>query len=299
MIDSFITKNKTDHIVRGKIKVTPYSIEGCSGPSDSFYIFVQPVISIIPEVSIYGNALTASFPTKDTAYYRYRWFRDGIEIYPSYGLRKTIHAAKPGKYTVAFSNNCFTGIQSKEVTISVSAPRKIYVDSSAIAGNNNGTSWSNAFNHLQDGMAVASINDTILVAKGTYYPDEGKGLKDNDSLLSFNIPNGITLLGGFPKGGGLLSSRDWNKNIVKLSGEIQKDGLYRNNTGVIVFTDHVDPNTVIDGFCILEGGTGGNTYNYGNHQGAWFNDGIGGQSNPLIYCILQWRISFRNCKSYI
>ncbi|MBK7437856.1 MAG: hypothetical protein IPI77_13895 [Saprospiraceae bacterium] len=200
MIDSFIAKNNTDHIIKGKIKVTPYSIEGCSGPSDSFYIFVQPEINIIPEVTINGNTLISSFPPKDTFSYEFKWFRNGIEIYPSNSnrIRKSIHATIPGVYTVAFANYCFIGKQSKEVTILPTQPKKIYVDSLAVKGNKNGTSWPDAFTFLQDGLAAASINDTILVAEGTYYPDEGKGLIDNDSTTSFDIPYGVVLLAGFP-----------------------------------------------------------------------------------------------------
>ncbi|NIP28838.1 MAG: hypothetical protein GWN67_19575, partial [Phycisphaerae bacterium] len=45
-----------------------------------------------------------------------------------------------------------------------------YVDDDA-TGANNGSSWDDAFNYLQDAVAVARYGDKILVAQGTYKPD--------------------------------------------------------------------------------------------------------------------------------
>ena len=49
--------------------------------------------------------------------------------------------------------------------------KDIYVDKSA-PGPHDGTTWEKAFLYLQDGLAVAVAGDTILIAKGEYYPDE-------------------------------------------------------------------------------------------------------------------------------
>jgi hypothetical protein len=45
------------------------------------------------------------------------------------------------------------------------AGRTIYVDGDSPGGN--GSSWADAFMHLQDGLAAADANDEIRVAQGT------------------------------------------------------------------------------------------------------------------------------------
>src|SRR5680860_1156731 len=96
----------------------------------------------------------------------------------------------------------------------------VYVDSSATGGNNDGTSWTDAFTDLQNALlarVICTANvDTILVAQGTYYPTPD-GM-DRDS--SFHIPDGVVLLGGFPSGGGTLDERDWTCHTTILSGNI-------------------------------------------------------------------------------
>ena len=42
---------------------------------------------------------------------------------------------------------------------------RLFVDAAA-TGANNGTSWSNAFVHLQDGLAAAASGDEVLIAEG-------------------------------------------------------------------------------------------------------------------------------------
>src|SRR5690606_20068338 len=85
---------------------------------------------------------------------------------------------------------------------------KIYVDSS-IAVSGNGGSWATAYKHLSSALEAADQCagiDTILVAKGTYYP---AGVQyDTDRDKTFLIARGgLKVYGGFPSGGGSFAQR--------------------------------------------------------------------------------------------
>jgi len=70
-----------------------------------------------------------------------------------------------------------------------------YVDDTA-PGANNGTSWFNAFNFLQDALAQAVAGDTIRVAQGTYRPNQANGPVDTTRTATFELKDGVSVLGG-------------------------------------------------------------------------------------------------------
>jgi len=174
----------------------------------------------------------------------------------------------------------------KDVCIDIN--RVVYVDSAAVTGTNDGTSWDNAFTDLQDALRRAwecpDKVDTILVAVGTYFPTTSM-----DRTLSFDIPSGVVILGGFSPLNGITTpgQRDWRIYETVLSGNI---GMVDNsdNSYHVVTTLHVDSTTIVDGFTISDGNADGSGP-YGS-GGGWYNDGsgIGNHSNPTI----------RNCKFY-
>lgn len=90
----------------------------------------------------------------------------------------------------------------------------VFVDKNA-TGNNDGTSWDDAYTDLQD--ALFNYNgDPIWVAEGTYSP----GLTRD---ATFSIPSGAKVYGGFDKTESWLSQRDLDNNITTLSGDIFED----------------------------------------------------------------------------
>lgn len=60
-----------------------------------------------------------------------------------------------------------------------------------------GSSAFLACRYLQDALAQASNGDDILVASGTYYPDKGTGITDNDRSATFRMKAGVDLFGGY------------------------------------------------------------------------------------------------------
>ena len=83
--------------------------------------------------------------------------------------------------------------------------QKIYVNYAA-TGMNDGTSWTNAYTHLDTALREAFESvptiDTIWVAQGIYTPDVMNG----EPASAFRIRHNVTLLGGF-SGSGALECR--------------------------------------------------------------------------------------------
>ena len=59
-------------------------------------------------------------------------------------------------------------------------------------GQNNGSSWADAFTNLHDALILAMPSDEIWVAAGTYKPSES-----GNREVYFKMPSGVRLYCGF------------------------------------------------------------------------------------------------------
>jgi hypothetical protein len=121
----------------------------------------------------------------------------------------------------------------------------VYVNSIA-TGNNNGTTWADAYTDLQDALNAAEYNDTIWVAGGSYFPDQETG----DRTLFFQLKNGVALFGGFSGIETSIDQRDWEDYPCILSGDIGIPGNITDNTHTLIYTEYCDTSTILDGFII-------------------------------------------------
>jgi len=118
-------------------------------------------------------------------------------------------------------------------------PAKVFVDASAV-GSETGLDWDNAFTDLQDGLDLAPtltspVPVEIWVADGTYIPSVP--LDVDPRTVTFVVPPGVRLLGGFAGGETLLGDRDPATNIAVLSGDIaQDDGDFPGNNAENAYT---------------------------------------------------------------
>lgn len=174
----------------------------------------------------------------------------------------------------------------------------IYVNDDA-SGANDGSSWTDAYNYLQDAMhdPALTYGDEIWVAQGTYYPDansinpSGTGNRE----ATFQLVNGAGLYGGFPDSGKpIWEDRDPNLYETILSGDLdsndtlgldpcdlRKDPNRVDNSYHVVTGSEIDPNTILDGFTIVAGyaWSGFYPHNGGGGMGNFAN------SNPqIVHC---------------
>lgn len=103
--------------------------------------------------------------------------------------------------------------------------RVIYVDADAV-GANDGSSWADAFNYLQDALVTASAGDEIRVAQGIYKPDQGTGIIPNDSTATFQLINSVTLKGGYA-GLGILDPNERDNAMYEtiLTGDLSSNDV--------------------------------------------------------------------------
>jgi len=147
--------------------------------------------------------------------------------------------------------------------------KTIYVDHDA-PGANDGSSWADAYNYLQDALTDAGASAKpieIHVATGIYEPDQDalhpEGTCDREA--TFQLINNVTLRGGYAGFGGPdPNARDFVAYETILSGDIGAVADFSDNSYHIV---QGGDNAILEGFTVL----GGNAN--GSFQGGY---GIGG-----------------------
>jgi hypothetical protein len=152
------------------------------------------------------------------------------------------------------------------------AAKTIFVDAN-VTGLNDGSSWANAYQCLQDALVDASTATKpveIRVARGVYRPDQGRGITPGDRDEGFRLVGGITLKGGYAGiGAANPELRDAAKCPSILSGDLNGDDAPVQNPSqllsdpkradnshhvvLVAAGDAEDIGTVIDGFTIVAG----------------------------------------------
>ena len=145
----------------------------------------------------------------------------------------------------------------------------IYVDDDA-AGDNDGSSWENAYVYLQDALADANSAEKpveIRVAQGVYKPDQGVNQSPGDREATFQLINGVTLKGGWIC---LVESESNSRNIelyeTVLSGDLAINDIEvadpcdllneptrSENSYHVVTGNETDSTAFLDGFTIIGG----------------------------------------------
>ncbi len=138
--------------------------------------------------------------------------------------------------------------------INISQAQTTYFVKSDATGANSGTSWGDAYDDLQDALAMATTGDQIWVATGTYLP----GTTD---AATFHLTSDVQLYGGFAGTESSIDERTIENNPTILSGDLNNDDVEDdfvtnrtdNATHIMFIEGTVTTATIIDGF-IFEGG---------------------------------------------
>lgn len=182
----------------------------------------------------------------------------------------------------------------------------IYVNHAAV-GANNGTSWANAYTSLNTALTAAVNGDEVWVAQGVYKPSQTFDFNGDAVLeareVTFTIPGGVILYGGFIGTEALVSERNLATNLTILSGDIDNNDLNAdadfiaettsdivgNNAYHVLFTNNVNNTTRVDGFIITAGSANSatplNSFDPNLDGGGWYNllSSPAYSSSPGIY----------------
>ncbi|MCB0522479.1 MAG: T9SS type A sorting domain-containing protein [Lewinellaceae bacterium] len=147
-----------------------------------------------------------------------------------------------------------------------------YVNAAA-TGNNDGSSWADAYTTLYAALENYSDGDEIWVAAGTYLPGQPSAWP-GDPKNTFYLHQNVSVYGGFNGTETMLSERDPTTYLTVLSGDLNGDDMpddfetnREDNANNLVYID-TTASATIDGFTISGGHADGDTTQYYNRRGA-------------------------------
>ncbi|NQY30971.1 MAG: hypothetical protein HRT69_16075 [Flavobacteriaceae bacterium] len=186
-------------------------------------------------------------------------------------------------YDVYVRANCNGSLSGWSIAQSFSIEGRVYVNVNA-TGSNDGTSWTNAYTSLQDGITSAgSLGFPIWVAQGTYKPHA------SNRFTPFQLSSNMQVFGGFNGTEANFSDRNPSINETILSGDLNGD-----DAGAISFINTTRDdnsfrivyiqanNTLLDGFTISDG--------HANSTNALYTSGAAIYKNPSVQ-----NFSIANC----
>jgi predicted outer membrane repeat protein len=151
-------------------------------------------------------------------------------------------------FNVVVNDGALCGNQLYKIDITQGAGGvRIYVNSAATNGANNGGDWENGYLDLQQALKVSMANDSIWVAKGTYSPGA-------TATSWFVLKENVKIFGGFAGTEKEFIERD--STAIHTSNETILGGTKKTLSYHIIFNNAALTNkTVLDGFTISDGRT--------------------------------------------
>ncbi len=131
-------------------------------------------------------------------------------------------------------------------------------------GANDGSTWADAFRHLQDALAVAQSGDEVWVAIGEYRPDQSSSPMNpspptpGDRDATFQLLDFVAILGGFDGTEQSLAERAGAFDQTVLTGDLLGDDEpdFENNddnSSHVTTGSFTDATAILDGFTVTAG----------------------------------------------
>ncbi|MFT3680014.1 MAG: choice-of-anchor Q domain-containing protein [Ferruginibacter sp.] len=123
------------------------------------------------------------------------------------------------------------------------------------------TTWATASNDLQAVINQCVAGDEIWIAAGTYKPNRRADaltvITATNRNNAFVLKSGVRVYGGFTGTETLLNQRDYDANVVILSGDIGTAGVTTDNCYHVVINAGTNSSTSLQGVTIQEGNANG------------------------------------------
>lgn len=225
------------------------AVTAVSGKSNVVtFIILSPTVPVAVGGTIYqgdGISLTATGCTGTG--FTVRWFQSSDNVLVSMPVSPTGTSQYYAKCEQIAGGVTCLGAKSNDITVKVI--NRIFVDINKISASiQNGNSWATAYGNLQTGLASATANVEVWVAKGIYKPT-----LTIDRTISFSIPNNVIIYGGFAGTENTLSQRVFTANVSILSGDIGTQNVDADNSYHVVIFNGSSNTTVLNGFTITGG----------------------------------------------
>ena len=196
------------------------------------------------------------------------------------------------------------------------------VDINTLASVRDGSSFATPYKYLSDALGEAFQTrdiEQIWVVAGTYRPDQNGRNPDGSGSreTSFNVPAGVSLYGGFPRGGCAFQDRNAEANATILSGDIgQADNDGDNSYHVLTYRHLVDDSgqmnendtIILEGFTIRNGQANGSaddkrgggilceSYNYLEIKDCSFVENWADEQGGGLYLRRGTHLKLTNCR---
>lgn len=157
----------------------------------------------------------------------------------------------------------------------------IYVDLTATAGLQNGTSWENAFLTVPEALEAARSSDQIWVADGSYFPTDCNPCSEADKEIAMQLVPNVEMYGGFQGNEDQLDQRDWQAFPTILSGDIGIRGDSTDNSYKVLVAKNATTFSILDGFIIEEGNADG-SFGFSAGGGLYLDANPGGTADMQV-----------------
>lgn len=172
---------------------------------------------------------------------------------------------------VALANVDWIKDATASYSLDCAPPTRYYVDIDA-TGNNDGSSWADAFIDLRDALTNSYNGMEIWVAEGVY---TRQNTTDRNSVFGWSTDS-LKVYGGFNGTETTLTQRNWRVNETILSGDIgvvgdDSDNCYTTLVGPIGTVSNIINYSLIDGLIVQDGNANGSANDITRYGGGFFS----------------------------